>query len=147
MTDQRDRAREAFLTAMRGAYGDDWASDNEAMLRFSLDVPAIVQGIDGAHLLGEPAVDEVEVVLRVWVDHPMPDLMTADRLAYAVFGRIAEQVFFAERQFETSGLRYPFVTGSTKRGIVGALHLSGPHAADFAERFRARLTGGARFHA
>ncbi|MFM9106586.1 MAG: hypothetical protein ACKOWF_07790 [Chloroflexota bacterium] len=147
MTGTRDRVRDVFVAAMRQTYGDAWATDREALLRFSLDVQSILEGLDGAHLLGDPDIEQDEVRLRLWVDRPVPDLMTADGLAYVVFGRIAEQVFYAEREFETSGLLYPFVTGTPRRGIVGALQLTGPHAAEFAERFRSRLVGSVRYHA
>lgn len=147
MDPEREGMRDAVVAAMRAAYGDEWGQDVEANLRFTVDVEAVLQGVDGVHLIGDPQVEDDEVVLRVWVDKPVPDLMTADALAYAVFGRISEELFFAERQFESGGLRYPFVTGSARRGHVGALHLSGPHASDFADRFRKRVTGGARFHA
>jgi hypothetical protein len=147
MTGTHEDVRNGVVAAMRGVYGDEWAADHEAVLRFSLEAQAVLQDLDGAHLLGEPQVDDSGILLRLWVDRPVPDLMTADAVAYAAFGRIAEQVFFAERLFEPGGLRYSFVTGTPRRGIVGVLLLSGPHAADFAERFRTRLAGGARYQA
>ena len=139
--------RDAVVAALRERYGDGWASDEEANLRFSADAEALLHGIDGIHLLGDAELEEGEVTLRVWVDRPVPDLMTADELAYAVFARIAEEVFYAERRFEVGGLRYPFVTGSPRHGHVGALVMMGPYAADFADRFRQRITGGIRYHA
>lgn len=139
--------RDVVIGALRERFGEEWGRDDEANLRFTVDAEALVHGMDGIHLLGEPEYADGEVLLRVWVDRPVPDLMTADELAFAVFGRLAEEVFYAERAFETGGLRYPFVTGSPRRGHVGSLLLTGPHAADFAERFRQRITGGARYHA
>jgi hypothetical protein len=139
--------RDAVVGALRQRFGEAWGRDDEANLRFGVDAEALVRGLEGLHLLGEPEYADGEVLLRLWVDRPVPDLMTADELAFAVFGRLAEEVFYAERAFESGGLRYPFVTGSPRRGHVGALVLTGPHAADFAERFRQRITGGTRFHA
>jgi len=68
-------------------------------------------------------------------------------IAYAIFGRLSEEIFYTERTFEPGGLRYPFLTGSARHGHVGALVFAGPHAADFADRFRQRVTGCVRFHA
>jgi hypothetical protein len=143
----RPETLEAALDALRGLYGDGWARDPDESLRFSIDLDAVLDGIEGAHLLGHPEIDGTEVTIRMWVDQPVPDLVSADALAYQVFGRISEEIFMAERTFEPGGLRYPFVTGSRRRGLTGTLTLTGPHAAEFADRFRKRVTGGARFHA
>ena len=139
--------RDEILTALRGQFGDEWGRDPDANLRFSAEVEALVQGLDGLLLMGEPEITDGEVQVRFWVDTPVPDLMTADQLAYAIFARISEEVFFAERQFDSSGLKYPFLTGSQRRGHLGVVALTGPHAADFSDRFRQRITGGSRFHA
>lgn len=138
---------EDVIEALRQRYGDGWGRDEEANLRFSVDAEMILRGVSGAHLIGDPEVEEGRVTLRVWVDFPLRDLMSADQLAYDIFGRLSEEVFYAERRFESGELRYPFVTGSARRGHVGFLVLSGPHATDFADRFRQRLAGGLRFQA
>ena len=135
------------IDALRKRYGDTWARDEEANLRFSVDAEHLLRDVPGAHLIGDPEVDDGEVTLRIWVDYPLPDLMSADRLAYEIFARLSEEVFYAERRFEAKAVRYPFVTGSSHHGHVGALVLSGPHAADFADRYHQRLTGGLRFQA
>ena len=135
------------LEALRKRYGADWGRDDEANLRFSVDAEHVLLDIDGAHLIGDPEIEDGQVTLRVWVDHPLPDLMSADGLAYEIFGRISEELFYAERRFEAGGLRYPFVTGSPRHGHVGALVLAGPHAAAFADRVQQRLLGGTRYHA
>ena len=138
---------EDVLEAMRKRFGDAWARDDEANLRFSADVEHLLDGVEGAHLIGDPDLEGEQVTVRVWVDQPLPDLMSADQLAYAIFGRLSEEIFYAERTFEAGGLRYPFLTGSPRHGHLGALVFAGPHAADFADRFRQRITGGVRFHA
>lgn len=139
--------RDDVLASLRLLYGEEWGSDPDANLRFSLEVEALVQDLEGLLLMGEPEIAEGEVRMKFWVDTPVPDLMTADQLAYAVFARISEEVFFAERCFDASGLSYPFLTGSQRRGHLGVVSLTGPHAADFSDRFRQRITGGSRFHA
>jgi len=138
---------EHILGAIRERFGEGWGQDAEATRRFSADVESLLRGVEGVHLVGDPAIEEGRVEIRLWVDRPLRDLMSADRLAYEVFGRLSEEFFYAERRFEPDGLRYPFVTGSPRQGNVGALHLFGPHAAAFAERFRRRVSGGLRYHA
>ena len=135
------------VDVLRRRYGEGWARDDEANLRFSVDAEHLLRDVEGAHLIGDPELAEGLVTLRVWVDFPLHDLMSADQLAYEIFGRLSEEVFYAERRFETGGLRYPFVTGSARHGHVGSLVLAGPYAADFAGRFRHRLLGGLRHHA
>ena len=135
------------LEAFRKRYGAEWGRDEEANLRFSVDAEHVLRDVDGAHLIGEPEVGDGHVTLRVWVDHPLPDLMSADCLAFEIFGRLSEELFYAERRFEAGGVRYAFVTGSPRHGHVGALVLAGPHAAAFADRFQQRLIAGLRFHA
>ena len=135
------------VDALRKRYGDDWTRDDEATLRFSVDAEPLLRNVPGAHLIGDPEVEDGEVTLRVWVDFPLRDLMSADQLAYEIFARLSEDVFYAERRFERDAVRYPFVTGSSHHGHVGSLILTGPHAADFAGRHHQRLSGGLRFQA
>ena len=135
------------IEALRKRYGDGWARDEEANLRFSVEAEHLLRDVAGAHLIGDPELDDGRVTLRVWVDFPIRDLMSADQLAYEIFGRLSEEVFYAERRFGAGEVRYPFVTGSARRGHIGSLVLSGPHAAAFADRFRQRLAGGLRYHA
>lgn len=135
------------VDALRKRYGESWARDEEANLRFSADVEHVLQDVDGAHLIGEPDLDEDEVKLTVWVDVPLRDLMSADQLAYDIFGRLSEEIFYAERRFAPKVVHYDFVTGSASHGHVGALILAGPHAADFADRHHVRMTGGSGFQA
>jgi hypothetical protein len=138
---------ECVVNAFREQYGTAWTNDEEANLRFTVDVEHVLHGIDGAHLIGDPELEGGAITLRFWVDQPLDDLMSADVLAYEIFGRLSEEIFCAERTFENGGLRYPFVTGSPRHGHVGSVILSGPHAAAFAERFRQRVAGGTRYHA
>lgn len=135
------------LESIRRRYGADWGRDAEANLRFSADAEHLLLRLEGAHLMANAEVEAGLVTLRIWIDRPLHDLMTADRLAYEVFGQVSEEIFYTERHFEEGGIRYPFLTGSARHGHVGALYFFGPHAADFARRFRRRITGGLRHHA
>ena len=136
-----------IVNTCRERFGEQWTADDEANLRFSLDAERLMREIDGVHLIGDPELDNGAITLRFWVDQPLPDLMSVDLLAYEIFGRISEEIFFTEREFEHDGLRYPFVTGSPRHGHVGSVVLTGPHAASFADRFRQRVTGGRRYQA
>ena len=128
-------------------YGKEWSQDDEANLRFSLNVEHVLRSMEGIHLVGDAEVADGSITVHVWVDQPIRDLLGADQLAYDIFGRISDDLFYAERQFDTKSIRYPFVTGSPRHGHLGTLVLAGPHAADFADRHQLRSTGGVRFQA
>lgn len=136
-----------IIELLRKQYGEEWTTDEEANLRFSIEVEQILRGVDGAHLIGDPEFEGGRITLNVWVDFPILDLMGADQLAFDIFGRISEEIFFSERRFDTKTIQYPFVTGSQRHGHAGALVLAGPHAADFADRHQLRATGGVHFQA
>jgi hypothetical protein len=136
-----------IIDVLRQRYGDEWDRDEEANLRFSVDAEQVLRDVEGAHLIGDPEILDGSIKLTVWVDFPINDLMRADQLAYAIFGRISDDFFYAERTFEDKAIRYPFVTGSDRRGHVGSLVLAGPHAADFANRHQLRSGGSVQFQA
>jgi hypothetical protein len=138
---------EEILAVLRQRFGTAWGNDAEANLHFSTDVELLLREVEGVHLIGEPLVEEGQVTFSVWVDFPIEDLMSADQLAFDIFSRISEEIFYMERQFDARGIRYPFLTGSSREGHIGTLTLAGPHAADFADRHKTRITGGVRFHA
>lgn len=131
----------------RATFGEDWGRDDEANLQFSMDSEEVVRDIEGLHLIGEPEVEDGQIVMSFWVDEPIPSVMRADELAYEVFARISEDFFYAERRIEAKGIRYPFVTGSARHGHIDSVLLAGPNATDFAERHRLRTTGGTGFQA
>ncbi|MBA2520393.1 MAG: hypothetical protein H0V24_12060, partial [Chloroflexia bacterium] len=85
---------EDVVKTFRERYGETWTSDEDANLRFSIDVEHLMHDINGAHLIGDPELDGGAVTLRFWVDHPLPDLMSADLLAYEIFGRLSEEIFY-----------------------------------------------------
>lgn len=128
-------------------YGESWTTDEEANMRFSLEAEHVLGGMVGVHLIGDADVEDGQITLNVWVDEPIPDLLGADQLAYDIFGRLSEDVFYTERQFDENGIRYPFVTGSLRHGHIGELFLRGPHAIEFADRHQLRVRGDIRFHA
>lgn len=136
-----------IVVLLRQQFGEEWTANEEANLRFSIEVEHVLRGVDGAHLIGEAEFMDGLITLNVWVDFPIDDLMSADQLAFDIFGRISEEIFFSERQFDTKTIRYPFVTGTRRHGHAGSLVLAGPHAADFADRHLLRATGGVSFQA
>lgn len=135
------------IRALRDRYGTTWACDGEANLRFSVDAEHLLRDLAGVHLIGDPEVEEDRVTLTLWVEHPIRDLLGADQLAYDIFARLSEDLFYTERRFEARTVRYSFVTGSAHHGHIGAVVLAGPHAAEFADRYQTRLMGGVRFQA
>ncbi|HET8521608.1 MAG TPA: hypothetical protein VFL82_00135 [Thermomicrobiales bacterium] len=137
-----------IVAMMRERYGREWDQDAHANVQFSFDAAILLRDIDGAHLIGEPEIDDGKVTLNIWVDFPLDDLIGADELAYEIFSRFSEDLFFSERKFELNGIRYTFVTGSAQHGHSGSLLLAGPHAADFAKRHQDHLAmDGVKFHA
>lgn len=138
---------ERIVELLTQKYGEAWLADEDANLRFSIEVEQLLEVLDGVHLIGSPEFNGGRFTLTAWVEHPIEDLMEVDQLAFDIFGRFSEEIFAVERQFDTKSIRYPFVTGSASHGHAGTLVLAGPHAADFADRHRLRVAGGVRFHA
>jgi|SRR5579884_252484 len=136
-----------IIQTLRKRYGEEWGRDEEENLLFSADAEELLQQVPGAHLIGEPEISDDDVTLTVWVDFPLRDVLSADELAYEIFARFSEEIFYAERRFEQKGVRYRFVTGTPTHGHAGSLVLAGPHAADFAARQQARVNGGRGFQA
>lgn len=133
--------------ALRSRYGPGWIDDTDANIRFALEAERLVADVENAHLIGEPEIDDDHVTLHFWVDQPVPDLMTADQVAFEIFARISVEIFYSERSFVEGAIVYSFITGTSRHGHSGSVVLAGPHAAEFSERFRQRLVGGPRYHA
>ena len=138
---------EDIVEALSSRYGQGWAEDTDANIRFALEAERLVTDLADAHLIGEPELEEHHVTLQFWVDRPIVDLMTTDQVAFDIFARISVEIFYSERRFTEGGIVYSFVTGTSRNGHSGSVVLAGPHAAQFSERFRQRLVGGPRFHA
>ena len=133
--------------ALSARFGEGWAENTDANIRFAIEAERLVADVQDVHLIGEPELDEHHVTLQFWVDRPISDLMTADRVAFDIFARISVEIFYSERRFVEGAIVYTFVTGSSRHGHSGSVVLAGPHAAEFSERFRQRLVGGPRYHA
>ncbi len=136
-----------IVEALRSRYGKEWVEDTDANIRFAIEAERLVAGLEDAHLIGEPELDDHHVTLQFWVDRPISDLMTADRVAFEIFARISIEIFYSERRFIEGAIVYTFVTGTSRHGHSGSVILAGPHAAEFSERFRQRMVGGPRYHA
>lgn len=133
--------------ALSARFGEDWAENADANIRFAIEAERLVADVRDVHLIGEPELDDHHITLQFWVDRPIADLMTADRVAFDIFARISVEIFYSERRFIEGAIVYAFITGSSRHGHSGSVVLAGPHAADFSERFRQRLVGGPRYHA
>jgi hypothetical protein len=138
---------EDIVAALTARYGQGWTEDTDANIRFAIEAERLVVGLDDAHLIGEPELEEHHLTLQFWVDRPITDLMTADQVAFDIFARISVEIFYSERRFTEGAIVYSFVTGTSRHGHSGSVVLAGPHAAEFSERFRQRLVGGPRYHA
>jgi hypothetical protein len=138
---------EDIVETLRVRYGKEWAEDTDANIRFAIEAERLVSDLESVHLIGEPEIEEHHVTLQFWVDRAIPDLMTADQVAFEIFARISVEIFYAERRFVEGAILYPFVTGTARHGHIGSVVLAGPHAAEFSERFRQRLMGGPRYQA
>jgi hypothetical protein len=136
-----------IIEALSARFGQGWAENTDANIRFAIEAERLLADVDDAHMIGEPELDEHHITIQFWVDRPIADLMTADRVAFDIFARISIEVFYSERQFVEGAIVYAFVTGSSRYGHSGSVVLAGPHAAEFSERFRQRLVGGPRYHA
>jgi hypothetical protein len=136
-----------IVAALSDRYGDGWTEDIDANIRFAIEAEHLVAGLEDAHLIGKPELDGHHLTLQFWVDRQLGDLMSADQLAFDIFARISVEIFYAERHFVDGAIVYPFVTGTSRHGHSGSVVLTGPHAAEFSERFRQRLRGSPRFHA
>ena len=133
--------------ALLAQYGAEWFSDDDANARFVAESQVAFEDVDGAHMIGEPEFDDGKIEFNIWVDEPVEDILAIDQLAFDLFSRISEEIFYTERVINQRTVDYPFVTGSSRHGHIGSLVLSGPHASDFAQRHHLRTTGGPRFHA
>ncbi len=133
--------------ALRSLYGAEWFSDDDANARFVAESQLAFEDVEGAHMIGEPDSDDGEIEFNIWVDEPIEDILAIDQLAFDLFSRISEEIFFTERVIKQRTVDYPFVTGSSRHGHMGSLVLSGPHASDFAQRHHMKTTGGTHFHA
>src|SRR3954465_660306 len=147
LREQSDRMVDDIVEALRVRFGQDWAENTDANIRFAIEAERLVADVDDVHMIGEPELDEHHITLQFWVDRPISDLMTADQVAFDIFARISVEIFYSERQFVEGAIVYAFVTGSSRHGHSGSVVLAGPHAAEFSERFRQRLVGGPRYHA
>jgi len=136
-----------IVEALSARFGQGWAENTDANIRFAIEAERLLADLDDAHMIGESELDEHRITIQFWVDRPISDLMTADRVAFDIFARISVEVFYSERQFVEGAIVYAFVTGSSRYGHSGSVVLAGPHAAEFSERFRQRLVGGPRYHA
>lgn len=138
---------EAVIKTLLAEYGENWLSDEDANDQFLAESMVVLTDVEGAHLIGDPAMVDGRVRITVWVDEPIIDILAADQLAFDLFSRISEELFYTERVIHQKTVDYRFVTGSSRHGHAGAIVLAGPHAADFAQRFQVRTTGGTHFHA
>jgi hypothetical protein len=128
-------------------FAEDWASDKTRVNHFLSAMNGIIQSSDGVHLIGKPETGEDGVVFNLWLEFPVEDMWDADDLAFSIFGQVAEDIFIATREIVEGGVRYRFLTGTMENGHRGSLNLTGPHAREFVNLYRMRVTEGRHYHA
>jgi hypothetical protein len=128
-------------------FAEDWASDKTRVNHFLSAMNGIIQSSDGVHLIGKPETGEGGVVFNLWLEFPVEDMWDADDLAFSIFGQVAEDIFIATREIVEGGVRYRFLTGTMENGHRGSLNLTGPHAREFVNLYRMRVTEGRHYHA
>lgn len=128
-------------------FADDWATDKTRQNHFLSAMNGIIQSSDGVHLIGKPVTGEKGITFNLWLEYPVEDVWDADDLAYSIFGQVAEDIFLATREIVEGGVRYRFLTGTMETGHRGSLNLTGPHAREFVNLYRLRVTEGRHYHA
>jgi hypothetical protein len=128
-------------------FADDWTGDRTRANHFLSAMNGIIQSSDGVHLIGKPETGDEGVVFNLWLEFPVEDMWDADDLAFSIFGQVAEDIFISTREIVEGGVRYRFLTGTMENGHRGSLNLTGPHAREFVNLYRMRVTEGRHYHA
>jgi hypothetical protein len=128
-------------------FADDWSTDKTRQNHFLSAMNGIIQSSDGVHLIGKPETGEKGMTFNLWLEYPVEDMWDADDLAYSIFGQVAEDIFLVTREIVEGGVRYRFLTGTMETGHRGSINLTGPHAREFVNLYRLRVTEGRHYHA
>ena len=128
-------------------FTEDWMTDKTRQNHFLSAMNGIIQSSDGVHLIGKPETGKEGITFNLWLEYPVEDMWDADDLAYSIFGQVAEDIFLATREIVEGGVRYRFLTGTMETGHRGSLNLTGPHAREFVNLYRLRVTEGRHYHA
>lgn len=128
-------------------FEEGWMSDKTHQNHFLSAMNGIIQSSDGVHLIGKPETGKEGMTFNLWLEYPVEDMWDADDLAYSIFGQVAEDIFIATREIVEGGVRYRFLTGTMENGHRGRLNLTGPHAREFVNLYRLRVTEGRHYHA
>lgn len=138
---------EELVKSMHHQFGEAWLQNKKRNQDFQNAMLSVVEHADGIHMIGSPEQEDDRIEFRVWVDYPVDDLWSADDLAYEVIGQVADDLLLTCRVVENNEVRYRFATGSMTSGHIGTLTFVGPHAREFANLYRIRMTQGAPYHA
>lgn len=128
-------------------FSESWTSDKTQTNHFLSAMNGIIQSSDGVHLIGKPETGKDGLVFNLWLEYPVEDMWDADDLVYSIFGQVAEDIFVSTREIVEGGMRYRFITGTMEGGHRGSLNLKGPHAKEFVNLYRMRVTEGRHYHA
>jgi hypothetical protein len=128
-------------------FREGWATDKTHTHNFLSAMNGVIQSSDGVHLIGKPETGDEGMTFNLWLEYPVEDMWDADDLVYSIFGQVAEDIFISTREIVEGGVRYRFITGSMENGHRGTLNLTGPHAKEFVNLYRLRVTEGRHYHA
>jgi hypothetical protein len=142
-----ERVFDELVDVLIKRYGEDWITNANANQAFSRGTASLLHDADGVHLIGEPEYEQKSHNFNLWVDFPVEDVYAADELAFSLFSHIAEDIFLSTRIFEDKGVRYRFVTGTAEDGHLGSFNLTGPHAMEFVNIHKLRMSRGLQFNA
>lgn len=142
-----EKAFDDLVKTLHDHFGQGWTANAKANRSFVQGTAALVNAVDGLHLMGDPAYSESTIDFNVWIDFPVDGLMVADDVAFSLFSGIAEDIFVSTRILEDRGVRYRFVTGTVLDGHLGSFHFTGPHALEFVTMHRLRASRGLLFNA
>src|ERR687897_3919853 len=95
-----------IVEALSARFGQGWAENTDANIRFAIEAERLLAALDDAHMIGEPELDEHHITIQFWVDRPISDLMTADRIAFDIFAQISSEAFHSRRQFVEGAIVY-----------------------------------------
>lgn len=128
-------------------FEEGWTTDKKNNHNFLSAMNGIIQSSDGVHLIGKPESGDDGMTFNLWLEYPVEDMWDADDLVYSIFGQVAEDIFLATREIVEGGVRYRFLTGTMDNGHRGSVNLKGPHAKEFVNLYRLRVTEGRQYHA
>ena len=136
-------------------YGNGWAEDTDANIRFAIEAERLLADLPDVHLIGAPELDDHHIILQFWVDRAIPDLMTADQVAFdnlradqhrsvlrgAAIRRRHNRLPIRDWNIATRACRLCRARGTTCRRVCGALSAKAGWRSSISRLGQPRRTG------